>query len=112
MYGLSNCDKVQAAKKWLKENNIDFNFHDFKEKKPDKKMISDWINKKGLEVLVNKKSTTYRNLADKTKDMLLNEKTAVEVIADNPSIIKRPVLIHKKNIIIGFNNNEYSSLKT
>lgn len=112
LYGLSNCDKVQAAKRWLNQNNIAFHFNDFKENVPDRSLIKEWINNKGLDGIVNKKSTTYRNLPDETRKLLLTEKTATEVIAANLSIIKRPVLVHNKNIIIGFNEKEYSQLKT
>ena len=111
LYGLSNCDKVQAAKKWLNENNISFSFHDFKNKVLNKPQITEWIQKKGLDILINKKSITWRNLPDEKRNLLIHEKTANEVLLDYPSIIKRPVLIHKNKIIVGFDKNEYVLLK-
>ena len=112
LYGLSNCDKVQAAKKWLNENNIAFDFHDFKDNVLNKSLITEWIKQKGLDILINKKSTTWRNFPEKERNLLLSENTAPDMLIDYPALIKRPVLVHKINIIVGFNKNEYLLLKT
>ena len=30
LYGIPNCDTIKKARKWLKDHNIDYKFHDYK----------------------------------------------------------------------------------
>ena len=106
LYGIANCDTIKKAKKWLDENNIEYNFHDYKKQGVPEEELRDWIKKVGWEVLFNKRSTTWRKLNATTRNTI-NETTAIQIMLDKPSIIKRPVLIHNKIISVGFKLNDY-----
>lgn len=109
LYGIANCDTIKKAKKWLAENNIDYTFHDYKKLGVPEKELNVWIKKVSWEILLNKRSTTWRHLNNALKDSV-DETSAIQIMLENPSIIKRPVLVDKKSIIVGFKLNDYIEL--
>lgn len=109
LYGIKNCDTVKKARDWLAKNNIDYRFHDFRADGLSKDQVKNWIAEIGLETLVNKRSTTWKELDDATKTDF-NEKNASVVIAENPTLIKRPLLDTGKQKHIGFKDVEYAKI--
>ena len=107
MYGIPNCDTIKKAKSWLQEQDIDFEFHDYKKQSPDKETLDMAIAEYGMDVVLNKRGTTYRKLSDEQK-AFINEGTVVEALIDNPSMIKRPILRHNNKIIVGFKADLYT----
>ena len=57
LYGIKNCDSVKKARNWFKQNHIEYDFIDFREDGIDKSVLSSWIDKLGLDVIINKRST-------------------------------------------------------
>ena len=106
MYGIANCDTIKKAKKWLSTNNIAFNFHDYKKQGADLDALTKAISQEGIEVIVNKRGTTYRALSEEQKSAI-NEDTAIAILSENTSMIKRPILIHNGELIVGFKDNAY-----
>ena len=109
IYGIANCDTMKKARKWLDNNGIEYTFHDYKKLGTPEKELKKWCKQLGWETLLNKRGTTWRKLDDAIKDNV-NEKSAIQIMLDNPSIIKRPVLDIDGNYIVGFSETEYSSL--
>lgn len=107
LYGIKNCDTVKKARDWLAKNNIEYRFHDFRVDGLSEDQVKNWITEIGLEALVNKRSTTWKELDNATKDGF-NEKNAAAVIAENPTLIKRPLLDNGKQKHIGFKDVEYA----
>ena len=67
MYGIPNCDTVKKARTWLQEQELAFEFHDFKKQGLDRAAIQTWLEHQGLDVLINRKGTTWRALSDAEK---------------------------------------------
>ena len=109
LYGIKNCDTVKKARDWLAKNNIDYRFHDFRADGLDKSQVTNWIAELGLETLVNKRSTTWKELDENTKAQL-NEQNAVAVIVENPTLIKRPLLDTSEQKHVGFKDTEYTKI--
>ena len=109
VYGITSCDTVKKARRWLDGQHIQYQFHDFRQQGLDKKCLQTWADQIGWEVLLNRRSTTWRNLTD-TDRQNINEKNAIKLMLAYPTLIKRPVIAHKKGIIVGFNSNEYKIL--
>jgi len=109
LYGIANCDTIKKARKWLNNNNIDYTFHDYKKLGVPEKELKVWVKKISWEVLLNKRGTTWRKLDDEVKSSV-NEKAAIQIMLENPSIIKRPVLVKNKIILVGFKADEYAQL--
>ena len=89
IYGLKNCDSCREATKWLNSNNIEHKFFDLKDNVLSKSSLLKWINIHSLEKIINKKSTTWRNLDEVSKNQL--DTVAVNIIIDFPTLIKRPI---------------------
>jgi Spx/MgsR family transcriptional regulator len=100
---------MKKARKWLKDNAIDYSFHDYKKLGVPEKELKGWVKKIGWEILLNKRGTTWRKLDDTIKDAI-DKKTAIQIMLDNPSIIKRPVMVKGKTILVGFKVGEYAQL--
>ncbi|MEC7961490.1 MAG: ArsC/Spx/MgsR family protein, partial [Pseudomonadota bacterium] len=68
IYGLKNCDSCRKASKWLDNNGPDYNFYDFKNFSLSDSLLSKWIEIHSLEKILNKRSTTWRNLDEISKN--------------------------------------------
>ncbi len=106
VFGIKQCDTVKKALKWLEANHIEHIFHDYRKEGIEGNMIDRWINDFGWEALVNKRSTTWRNLDSATKETL-GENTIKAVLLENPTLIKRPIVEGGKCPLIGFKADEY-----
>jgi arsenate reductase (glutaredoxin) len=109
LYGIKNCDTVKKSRDWLAKNNIEYRFHDFRADGLDKVQVDSWITEIGLENLVNKRSTTWKELDESVKENF-NEKIAATVIAENPTLIKRPLLDTGKQKHVGFKEADYTKI--
>lgn len=109
LYGIKNCDTVKKARDWLAKNNIEYRFHDFRADGLTIEQISIWIAEIGLDSLINKRSTTWKELDESIKENF-SEKNAITVIVENPTLIKRPVLDTGKQKYVGFKDADYSKI--
>ena len=109
LYGIPNCDTMKKARNWLDSQAIDYHFHDYKKMGVPEKQLKKWIKQLGWETLLNKRGTTWRKLDDSLKQSV-NEAIAIQIMLDNPSIIKRPVLDTDGKIIVGFSEQEYKTV--
>jgi arsenate reductase len=110
LYGIKNCDTVKKARRWLEDHGIEYQFHDFRQDGLNKKQLSGWVEQLGWEVIVNKRSTTWRNLSDKDKELTTNSQ-AVKLLLANPTLIKRPVVQSNKVFLVGFKETEFKKIK-
>lgn len=109
MYGIKNCDTIKKARQFLEKNSIEYEFKDFREDGLNPIQLRAWIRELGWENLINKRSTTWRNLPDETKENM-DETLAIVVAEDQPTIIKRPVLELPDKVLVGFSEKSYSEL--
>ena len=109
LYGIKNCDTVRKARKWLESEGFDYSFHDFRVDGLNKKDLSTWVKAVGWEVLLNKRSTSWKQLSDKDRETV-DEGKAIALMLANPTLIKRPVLTLGKTIHVGFKSAEYKKL--
>ena len=105
MYGIKNCDTIKKAQKFLQAQSIDFEFIDFRKNPIDEQTLQSFVDAVGWDALINKRSTTYRNLTDTEK---LNINLALTV--KNPTLIKRPILVTEDGVNVGFSEKLYFSL--
>jgi Spx/MgsR family transcriptional regulator len=109
MYGIKNCDTIKKARKFLEANKVDYQFHDFREDGLNPVQLRAWITELGWEKVINKRSTTWRNLPDESKENM-DETLALVIAEDQPTIIKRPVLELPDKVMIGFSEKTYQGL--
>lgn len=109
IYGIPNCDTIKKARIWLSDHGIGYEFHDYKKAGIDEKMLKSWIQSLGWEALLNKRSTSWRQLDDGIKSNL-DETKAMEIMLQNPTIIKRPLLDDGEKLYLGFKADHYSQI--
>lgn len=108
MYGIKNCNTVKSAIDWLNKNNVEFEFHDYKKSGITEARLSEWCKQVGWESLVNKRGTTWRQLDEDIQKKVTDEKSAVALMMEKMSVIKRPLLEKNgKVVLLGFDEAEY-----
>lgn len=109
LYGIPNCDTVKKARKWLDNHHIDYRFHDFRKDGLEETTVSRWAGLAGWETLLNRRGTTWRQLPESVKDGV-NETSAIPLMTEQPTLIKRPVLELNGTIHVGFKEADYCDL--
>ncbi|EOE4442654.1 ArsC family reductase [Providencia stuartii] len=108
MYGIKNCDTIKKARRYLEDNGINYQFHDYRVEGIDDALLSTLIAQLGWEVLVNKRGTTWRKLSDAEKNAVVDAESAKKVLLAEPAMIKRPILVSADNrYLVGFSADEY-----
>ena len=109
LYGIKNCDSVKKAKKWLEQENIPYQFHDFRTDGLSAELLQEFISASDLTTLLNKRSTTFRNLSDEIKNNLSDEVMRENILAQ-PTLLKRPLLKHDQAFLVGFKDSQYQEI--
>ncbi len=109
MYGISNCDTIKKARRWLDQHSVIYQFHNYKTAGIEAAQLQQWTEQVGWEVLLNKRGTTWRRLNEDQKSGIDSEK-AIALMSEHTSMIKRPVLIVGDNIEVGFSEQRYGEL--
>ena len=109
IYGIKNCDTMKKARAWLDDHGVAYAFHDYKVAGIERGRLETWAQAVGWETLVNRSGQTFRKLPDKDKESL-NEKKAIKLLLDQPSMIKRPVLDVGGKLLVGFKPAEYEKI--
>ncbi|HLO46314.1 MAG TPA: Spx/MgsR family RNA polymerase-binding regulatory protein [Leadbetterella sp.] len=110
VYGIPNCDTVKKSLDFLKAKGETFAFHNYKTEGISKDKLEEWMQQIPLDKLVNKKSTTYKGFDQAQKDALETPLSAIEVIMQNTSVIKRPIIEDQKVVAVGFDKDLYEKL--
>ena len=106
VYGITNCDTVKKTLTWLNENEISFEFHNFKKEGITAEKLKEWLNTSSLEKILNKKSIAFKNLSAEEQLMSANKNEAIRLMQTNTNLIKRPVLEIAGTILNGFQEGE------
>ena len=107
IYGIKNCNSVKKALDWMNENNITYEFHDYKKVGSDKEVLEKFIEKFGWEKVLNRKGMTWRNLSKQEQENITDKNLAIVLMVDKTSIIKRPLIDLGEELLIGFDEDEY-----
>ncbi|NHZ62956.1 ArsC family reductase [Massilia genomosp. 1] len=110
LYGIPNCDTVKKARTWLAEHEQPFDFHDFKKQGLERATVAAWLEELDWEVLVNRKGTTWRKLPDERRAAIVDKASALELMLEQPSIVKRPVLAGAGKLSVGFSDAQYRQI--
>lgn len=107
------CSTCQKAKKWLQENHIEFTECNIVEKNPTAEELKKWhkISNLPLKKFFNTSGLIYKELQLKDKLSSMTEEEQYELLATNGKLVKRPLVIGNKFILIGFKEKEWEQLK-
>ena len=107
LYGIKNCDTMKKARAWLDAKGVPYAFHDYKAEGIDRPRLEAWARAVGWETLLNRAGTTFRKLPEADKADL-DERKALALMLDQPSMIKRPVLDLDGRLLVGFKPDYYA----
>ena len=110
VYGLKNCDTCRKAIKWFGIQGKDAHLRDLRNDPIDAQTLQQWIAIIGWEKLLNRRSTTWRNLPNLEKQQI-DGKKACNLMLTNPAIIKRPIFFYSGRLLVGFSDKETPILK-
>jgi len=111
LYGISSCNSVKKARHWLSEHHIGIEFHDFKKHGLDPACVQSWLKQTGWSKLVNRSGLTWRGLTDKQKLLICDDASALQLMLEKTSVIKRPLLEQNGKLLhIGFDEAAYSKI--
>ena len=105
LYGLKNCDSCKKALKEIHHTGKDIEFIDIKKNHISPEMVQSWLDQHGEGVLVNRKSTTWRNLSDGDREI-----PAPILLQAYPMLIKRPIIVVGDTSFVGWNLDVKSAL--
>jgi arsenate reductase len=110
LYGIRNCDTMKKARAWLDDHDVPYIFHDYKVEGIEEAKLKAWCAQVGWETLLNRAGTTFRKLPDADKAHL-TETRALQLMREQPSMIKRPVFERGGTLLVGFSPEKYAALK-
>ncbi len=105
IYGIKNCDSVRKAIKYLKAQEIPYEFMDFRETPVGEMEVNEWLKHTDIKTLFNTRGTTYRTL--KLKELNLSDDDKQTWLSKENMLIKRPVITFDNGVIVGYNESEY-----
>jgi Spx/MgsR family transcriptional regulator len=108
VYGIVNCNTVKAARAWLDKRKLGYEFVDFKKTPPTEELLARWCATFGWENVLNRRGTTWRLLPPAAQARVKDEKSAIALMREKPTVIKRPVVESGKTLLSGFDEAEYS----
>ena len=104
------CTTCQKAKRWLDDNNIEYELRDIKLENPTLDELTEWYKKSGLPLkkFFNTSGLLYKSLDLKNKLPTMTEEEMLNLLSTDGMLVKRPILIGADFVLVGFKENEWS----
>lgn len=110
LYGIPNCDTVKKARAWLGERGVEAGFHDYKKQGVPEAELRAWVKALGWEALLNRKGTTWRQLDPARQAQVADAASAIALMLEQPSVIRRPVLVRGDTLLAGFDPDAWAKV--
>ncbi len=111
IYGIKSCSTMKKTFTKLDELSVDYQFHDYKKQGIEKEKVTTWVEKLGIEKVLNKRGTTWRKLTDEQKNQADDDQNyAIDLLVENTSMIKRPIIETADTVLCGFNEDEINQV--
>ena len=107
------CTTCQKAKKWLDENNIEYELRDIKLDNPTFDELGEWRKKSGLpyKKFFNTSGLLYKSLDLKNKLSAMTENEMLQLLATDGMLVKRPLLVGDNFVLVGFKEEDWKRKK-
>ena len=109
LYCYPRCTTCKKAVKWLEENGINYEYKHIVEETPSKEDIKKYYKESGLPLkrFFNTSGNVYKELNLKEKLVEMSEDEQFELLANNGMVLKRPLLVGKDFVLVGFKEAEW-----
>lgn len=110
VYCYPRCTTCKKAIKWLEENGINYEYKHIVEETPSKEDIKKYYKESGLPLkrFFNTSGNVYKELNLKEKLAEMSEDEQFELLASNGMVLKRPLLVGKDFVLVGFKEAEWA----
>jgi arsenate reductase len=108
IYGIKNCDTMKKAFSWLDTHGVAYEFVDYKKTGVAASLLPDWNRRAGWKTLLNTRGLMWKKLSDEQRTDV-DEAKALTLMAEYPSLIKRPVADSGKSLLVGFDIDCYNA---
>ncbi len=105
------CTTCQKAKKWLDDNNIEYEIRDIKLDNPSYEELSVWYGKSGLPLkrFFNTSGLLYKSMELKDKLPAMADEEMLSLLATDGMLVKRPIAVSDDFVLVGFKESEWQS---
>lgn len=107
VFGIKNCDTMKKAMAWLTGNGVAFEFIDYKKAGVAEAHLADWNARATWQKLLNTRGLMWKKLSEEERADV-DEAKALRLMAQYPSLIKRPVLDTGRTLLVGFSPESYT----
>ncbi|MDD5228256.1 MAG: Spx/MgsR family RNA polymerase-binding regulatory protein [Methylococcales bacterium] len=108
IYGLTNCDTVKKARLWFDEHQIEYKFHDIRSEGLTLELLKQFAARlEDWQILLNRKGMTWRKLSPEQQQFCTKIETTLPLIAQNRTLMKRPVIDNGTILLVGFDTRMY-----
>ena len=106
------CTTCQKAKKWLDENKIEYTDRHIKEDNPTVEELKKWhkLSRLPLKRFFNTSGLVYKGLELSKKLPTMTEEEQFAILATNGMLVKRPILVGKDKVLVGFKVDEWEKI--
>ena len=106
----ARCSTCKKAQKWLEENKIPFTYREIVEDVPSKEELKAWLGRSGKEIksFFNTSGLKYKELQLKDKLPTMSEDEKLTLLSSNGMLIKRPIVVTEKAVLLGFREKEWT----
>lgn len=106
------CTTCKRAKKFLNDNELEFIDRHIVEEKPTKEELREWLIKSGLTInkFFNTSGKLYREMELKDKVKVLGQEELLEILSSDGMLVKRPIVVTEKDVLVGFKEEQWTEL--
>ncbi len=107
----AGCSTCKKALRWLEAHGVDPKVRAIVDEPPTAKELATWIGASGVGVRkwLNTSGQSYRAL-DKDALASATDDDLVRWLTEDGKLVKRPVLVHGKRVLVGFREEAYEEL--
>lgn len=110
LYSYSKCGTCRRAKKLLDANKVFYDEIDITGNPPPKSVLKKAIKVKGIKKLFNTSGEQYKKLGIKDRIGTMTEAQAIDLLAGNGRLVKRPIAVDGDRLTVGFDEDEYKEV--
>lgn len=105
----AGCSTCKKALKWLGEHGVEVDVRPIVEVPPTAEELSVWVPKSGRPVRkwLNTSGQSYRAI-DKARASAAKDEEILRWLTQDGKLVKRPVLVTGKRVLVGFDEQAYA----
>ncbi len=101
---------MQKTTDLLDSKGVDYTFHNYKNQGITENIIRNWFKKESWEKFINKQGLTWKKLTHDKQATLKDENSAIKLMIENPSMIRRPIIENGSQLIVGMDEEKIQEL--